>query len=208
MNTNKVCEPNADAPEISDIANLWTAMWFYMGGQPDDEPDRRTVAAWFAAGECPPERLADANEQLGSCWAYCPARTASIRPTATDMVAARCPPGATLKVQIVALTDDAWLAFEFMPQLPSIESEIRYRIVALAQHWTHLDPTSARPFPCLPSCGPGRTGPRRLTPKDGPRKYWPNPCATPARLKESCRSRVSMCLPSASNRGGKPPSPG
>ena len=49
-----------------DIADLWPEMWANMGGLPEDEPDRRTVAAWFAAGECPPERLADANEQLGA----------------------------------------------------------------------------------------------------------------------------------------------
>ena len=57
---------NADASAIPDIADLWSLMWANMGGQPEDEPDRRTVAEWFAAGECPPERLADANEQLGA----------------------------------------------------------------------------------------------------------------------------------------------
>ena len=176
MNTNKVCEPNADTPEISDITDLWTTMWANMGGQPEDEPDRRTVAAWFAAGECPPERLADANEQLGALlgllsregWHPLGQQPPIWLPPDTLL-------GQPLKVQIVALTDDAWLAFEFMPQLPSIESEIRYRIVALAQHWTHLDQDERPPFPVSTILRAWKDRPTPVDPERRPTKILAEP---------------------------------
>ena len=77
MNTNKVCEPNADAPEISDIANLWTSKCgLNMGGQ----PGRRTGPAHrgrvACIGRVSPGAAGRRQRKPGGLgWAYCPART-------------------------------------------------------------------------------------------------------------------------------------
>ena len=75
-------DAGADASGPPDIAQVWAAMWENMGGLPEEEPDRSTVADWFASGECPPERLADANGQLGTLLALPTWKTKSyvIRP--------------------------------------------------------------------------------------------------------------------------------
>ena len=106
-----------------DIADLWPEMWANMGGLPEDEPDRRTVAAWFAAGECPPERLADANEQLGALLGW----TIFGRLLPPEVKAEFDDPDVALPVIIGGITADDRLSFKTLAQRSVRGRRMRHR---------------------------------------------------------------------------------
>ena len=106
-----------------DIADLWPEMWANMGGLPEDEPDRRTVAAWFAAGECPPERLADANEQLGALLGW----TIFGRLLPPEVKAEFDDPDVALPVIIGGITADDRLSFKTLLNGRSCGRRMRHR---------------------------------------------------------------------------------
>ena len=124
-----------------DIADLWPEMWANMDGQPEDEPDRRTVAAWFAAGECPPERLADANEQLGALLGW----TIFGRLLPPEVKAEFDDPDVALPVTIGGITADDCLTIKTRLNGRAWEGECA--IAELAYEWRLLDEGKRPPFP-------------------------------------------------------------
>ena len=152
-----------------DIADLWPEMWANMGGLPEDEPDRRTVAAWFAAGECPPERLADANEQLGALLGW----TIFGRLLPPEVKAEFDDPDVALPVTIGGITADDRLSFKTLLNGRSVEGECD--IAELAYEWRLLDEGKRPPFPVSTILRAWKDRPTPVDPERRPTKILAEP---------------------------------